>query len=68
MECTKCGKEMTSPEGEDVIALRILVDFTPRDVKLQEFVQKQMGKYALNKAYYFCYECWLDSLFGRGGK
>ena len=28
------------------------------------WIKKQWGKYAGENKYNFCYECWLDSLFG----
>ena len=34
------------------------------DYPKEKFMQKQIGKYELGKRYNFCWECWLDSLFG----
>jgi hypothetical protein len=62
--CSKCDKPMTDEHGTTVVGVSISV--TAEEGALPEkvaFVKKQLGKYALNHDYEFCYECWLDSLF-----
>ena len=61
MNCDKCGKCMTGENGISIIgiSLQLLAQDTPED-----FVQAQLGKYEIGKAYSFCWECWLDSLMG----
>lgn len=68
MLCVKCGKEMTNVEdGTTIIGISINCRVAEKDksnTKLVEFLQKQLGKYHVGETYAFCYECWLDSLFG----
>ena len=65
MKCVKCGKEMESPSGISIIGIHIRLalgdDATQEDM---DFIREQFGKYDIKKPYDFCYECWLDSLFG----
>lgn len=42
------------------LEVRIEIDGYQKDI----FMQEQIGKYALNRTYSFCWECWLDSMFG----
>jgi len=64
--CDKCGKEMTDSSSESGSALiGVAVQFTTSKEFGRAFAQKQLGKYELNKKYQFCWECLLDSLFGR---
>ena len=60
--CSKCSKCMTDTDGTSVSGISI--DFILDTNANTEFIQKQLGKYEI-KTYEFCYECWLDSLFGR---
>jgi len=56
---------MTTEDGElTTIGIDISVIFADDDPEKREWIQKQLGKYELNERYSFCYECWLDSLFG----
>ena len=64
MECDKCKKNMTDSDGASVIGLSIRVDVKNSPKRTQEFFEKQLGKFSVNRDYNFCYECWLDSLFG----
>ena len=64
MQCDRCGKEMTDSRGTTICGVEITANFNLLDNEYKEFVQKQLGKYALNRQYAFCWECWLDSLFG----
>ncbi len=62
MKCSKCAKEMTSPDGTTVEGMRLRFIFPSLDDS-KEWIKTQLGKYPLQD-YDFCYECWLDSLFG----
>lgn len=59
--CAKCNKEM---EEKGMLVAGIIVQLSCTIEDKKEFVQKQLGKYKIEKEYMFCYECWLDSLFG----
>lgn len=67
--CAKCGKEMSMGNDRNVIGVRIQIiadpDFvcTPDGFLVNDFIKKQFGKYNQD-IYDFCFECWLDSLFG----
>lgn len=63
-KCARCGKRMTDSHGTSVIGIDITVNFESQDEELKDFAKKQLGKYILGRRYSFCYECWLDSLFG----
>ena len=61
--CDKCGKDMANPEGH--MAIGVMIGAVPHGEHEQhEYMKRQFGKYDLGKIYNFCYECWLDSLFG----
>jgi len=53
---------MTDEQGTTIIG--VAISFTNTTGQNEEQAQKQLGKYRINKKYEFCYECWLDSLFG----
>jgi len=61
--CSKCGKSMTDEYGGDIIGVKIRI--FAGDGFQAEFIKKQLGKYEPGKDYLFCYECLLDSLFGK---
>ncbi len=56
MECSKCKKDI-----ESVIGVSIIVSI--QNNAFEEDLKRQFGKYPV-ASYNFCYECWLDSLFG----
>ena len=58
--CDRCKKELTDKDGVDNIGISIEIWGKEK----REFCQKLLGKYEMDRAYNFCYECWLDSLFG----
>jgi len=60
--CSKCGKDMADNSGAVTIGARIEVKVI--DGVDQTHFKKQLGKYELGKCYQFCWECWLDSMFG----
>ncbi len=62
--CDKCGKEMTDERGASLIGMVLEVVRYPEGSMSEEFVEKQLGKYEMNRRYKFCFECCLDSLFG----
>jgi len=65
--CAKCGKSITAVGGRSFGGMTIQVkDYKSwgQDSFTTEFLQEQMGKYELNKAYHICYECLLDSMLG----
>ena len=53
---------MTDEDGISTIGIRL--EAICKTEEKEEFLQKQMGKYHFNREYNFCWECWLDSLFG----
>ena len=62
--CSKCGKCMTdSKTKSSFIGVHV-------GIKLEhpfydkEFYEMQLGKYANERDWRLCWECWLDSLFG----
>jgi len=63
MECVKCGKEMTDDSGMPNIGISININVTGPESRERMNMQKQFGKYDIDKVYQFCWECWLDSLF-----
>ena len=63
MDCDKCGKNMTNEDGKSLTGITIEVT-DPEDIEEYNFCLEQMGKYSLNRKYAFCFECWLDSLYG----
>jgi len=66
--CSKCNKEMTYKNGEssETSVIGIYIEVIPQtdNKELLAFWQKQLGKYSICQPCGFCYECWLDSLFG----
>lgn len=65
--CDKCGKCITY---KDKFTLSVDIAMNPPfdpvlDVGLRNFYQKQAGNYTLDKVYRFCWECFLDALFGK---
>ena len=63
--CDKCAKELADERGTSITGIVIQSITTDADFFSKEFMQKQFGKYELDKSYRFCHECWLDSLFGK---
>ena len=63
--CSRCHKLMSDKDGSSTIGASITVTVDPPNDPT--FMQKQMGKYGINRTYNFCWECWLDSLFGVRG-
>lgn len=63
MICDKCGKEMSDEHGT-MIGLSIMVNRNGIDGHTDEFLDKQLGKYAGNDHYEFCYECLIDAVMG----
>ena len=61
LKCAKCGKDMTNVDGSTNIGIVLEVRSEPG--RSDAFMKAQLGKYEINKAYRFCWECWLDSLF-----
>lgn len=61
--CSKCGKDMTMPNGTSVIGADISV-YPNKDPIVEKFVNEQLGKYAGQYWHKFCYECWLDTFYG----
>ena len=64
MKCDKCDKVITDEHGNLVAGLTLVVYTadSPNE-ETMAFLQKQMGKYLLDKKYNFCFECLLDTLF-----
>ena len=75
-KCDRCGKSMLFHEGQrDELyfsGIELSIDYGTCHGKKAKFMKDQMGKYApkdLNGTgmkYRFCWECWIDSLLGRG--
>ena len=67
MRCSKCGKEMTDEKGNTFAMLEITIrpdKEAEEDFGMsKEFMQKQLGKYQLDKKFSFCCECYLDMCF-----
>ena len=64
MKCSKCGKEMVDEvTGNSLVGIIFNFSYDQNERVSKEFIQKQIGKYELNKTYTFCFECYLDSLF-----
>ncbi len=70
MKCSKCGKNMTKRGrgGYSVIGIVLQLKSATNKKSNREFIRKQLGKYKLGMEYAFCWECWLDSLFGEKNK
>lgn len=76
-KCSRCGKDMTDAQGNTLegIRLELLTTAPFENTNLPsvcvsmpnnyELMKRQAGKYGINMAYVFCWECWLDSLFVR---
>lgn len=66
MNCDKCGKNMTII-NEDGTSTNVfgfqLNHIGEKTDALEVFMREQFGKYTKNQ-YNFCFECYLDSLFG----
>ncbi len=61
--CSRCKKSMTNDkDGSTTIGMILEVKF--ESGQDDTFIKEQLGKYEINKAYQFCWECWLDSLMG----
>ena len=74
--CASCGKDMWFIEDKKPIGkkdhlvmetcysgISLKVEEPKKeDVRLKEFLQKQIGGFKLGKEYSFCWECWLKSL------
>ena len=65
IRCSRCNKLMTHSDGTNLVGLSITFKFGGLDEEYKKFYKKQLGKYAENKDYNFCFECWIDSLMGR---
>ncbi len=73
MKCSKCGKDMTDKKTKSSV-IGVLLTFNVMEGQSIAFLEKQLGKYCIQKGEYtlksgqakfaFCYECWLDSLMG----
>jgi len=68
--CVRCGKCMTDDDGTTLVGVSIRFNFGVGEVGKvdsnwrESFVQSQFGKYKTDGEYKFCWECFLDSLFG----
>lgn len=62
MNCDRCGKDMTDKDGTSLIGM--VID-TKGNEENKEFLKRQLGKYESDRKYKFCFECFLDCLFGR---
>ena len=60
--CSRCGKCMTKRDGTHFAGIDIHLHGETTD---DAFLKKQLGKYADQDRYCFCFECWLNSLFQR---
>lgn len=58
--CNNCGKNMRNPSNGNTVALCLSLN---DDNENTTFLQKQMGKFELDKKYSFCYECFIQSFF-----
>ncbi len=60
MICDKCGKNMKSSSGFNMVgvSLQFYLNVPGED----EHFKKQFGKYNHKNVWNFCYECWIDSL------
>lgn len=61
LKCSACGKEVES-NGKSFIGITIKITYEDNKEFPIEFIQKQMGKYKVNKQYNICWECWLKSM------
>ena len=78
LKCSKCGKVLEGKKGTKVIGLKIEVQWNSVDILTNpttRLLLHSLGPYtqylecddSLGKSkveFSFCYECWLDSLFG----
>jgi len=68
--CDKCGKCMTQEVCDTImpttmIGITISMVDIGNEPRYKEFIKKQMGKYEVGREYRFCFECVLDTLFGK---
>jgi hypothetical protein len=73
MKCSKCGKEMTDRKTKSSL-IGVEFTFVVAEGQSKAWLEKQLGKYCIQKGkytlasgkakFFFCFECWLDSLFG----
>lgn len=61
MICGKCGKEMLEEGKGNMIGLSIMINRVSGQHS-DEFLDNQLGKYAGNDHYEFCYECLIDAI------
>ena len=70
--CSKCQKEMEMEDGTEYKGIEFHLTWEATNKEHAEFFKKGLGKYAPKEGaevrYGFCFECWLDSLYGVGGK
>jgi hypothetical protein len=62
--CSRCGKAITIDDSTSIIGVSVVIYVMDNPV-MQEFVDTQLGKYKGQNEHHFCYECWLDSLYGK---
>lgn len=60
--CSKCKKCLTSEKDTTMIGMHFMVSGNTEPE--EGFIQEQFGKYDYKEEYNFCYECWLDAMFG----
>jgi len=62
MKCDVCQKEMTSPNGENVIGVSLVLYDKASNQEYHDFLQKQLGEFELDHLYNVCWACLLLSL------
>ena len=70
MNCIKCGKDLKNWQNVDMVGIKMTFINASLKKEDEEDIKKQLGKYydlwvdKSNGSFNFCWECWLDSLFG----
>ena len=63
MDCDNCGKEMSGEDGSSTIGMVIQI-YPFLEKARDDFMAKQLGKYAGKTRFKFCYECLIDAMMG----